>query len=185
MLRRAVDAYTGPLADGAGYLWLAGYRDVARREYVDAVIALADILAGPARAVLAEGRRHHPDDQRLTARGKLQASPIHRTTSITRCGARPSTPMPTAGISSPGPLAQHHAGRNGHRVRVVDAVHGDRDDGVRRLHDGGGYPEVLAAEHQREHPYQEQHAREFFLRDADLYTFRAGSEPAAKRRLLQ
>jgi two-component SAPR family response regulator len=66
-LRRAVDAYTGPLADGAGYLWLAGYRDLARREYVDAVLTLADILAGPARAVLAEGRRHHPDDERLTA----------------------------------------------------------------------------------------------------------------------
>jgi DNA-binding SARP family transcriptional activator len=66
-LRRTVDAYTGPLADGAGYLWLAGPRDEARREYVDAVLALADILAGPARAVLAEGRERHPDDERLSA----------------------------------------------------------------------------------------------------------------------
>lgn len=66
-LRRAVDAYTGPLADGARYLWLAGYRDLVRREYVDAVIALADHLAAPARAVLAEGQRRHPDDERLAA----------------------------------------------------------------------------------------------------------------------
>jgi DNA-binding SARP family transcriptional activator len=66
-LRRVVDAYTGPLADGTGYLWLAGYRDLARREYVDAVIALAESLAGPARAVLAEGKQHHPDDERLIA----------------------------------------------------------------------------------------------------------------------
>nr|WP_221377006.1 hypothetical protein [Actinoplanes polyasparticus] len=66
-LRRAVDAYAGPFADGAGYLWLAGYRYLIRREYVDAVVALADNLAGPARAVLEEGRRHHPHDERLTA----------------------------------------------------------------------------------------------------------------------
>jgi len=66
-LRRVVTAYTGPFADGAGYLWLSGYRYLIRREYVDAVVALADNLAGPARAVLEEGRRHHPYDERLTA----------------------------------------------------------------------------------------------------------------------
>jgi two-component SAPR family response regulator len=66
-LRRAVDAYTGPFADGAGYSWLAGYRYLIRREYVDAVVALADNLAGPARAVLEEGQRHHPYAERLTA----------------------------------------------------------------------------------------------------------------------
>jgi hypothetical protein len=53
-----VDAYTGPRADGAGYLWLAGCLDDARREHVDAVLTLADILASPARAVLAEDRLH-------------------------------------------------------------------------------------------------------------------------------
>ncbi|WP_203729914.1 AfsR/SARP family transcriptional regulator [Paractinoplanes durhamensis] len=66
-LRRAVDAYTGPFADGAGYLWLTGYRYLIRREYVEAVVALADNLAGPARAVLEEGRQHHPYDERLAA----------------------------------------------------------------------------------------------------------------------
>ncbi|MBL7257232.1 bacterial transcriptional activator domain-containing protein [Paractinoplanes lichenicola] len=65
-LRQAVDAYTGPFADGAGYLWLSGYRYLIRQEYVDAVVTLADILAGPARAVLEEGRQHHPHDERLT-----------------------------------------------------------------------------------------------------------------------
>jgi two-component SAPR family response regulator len=65
-LRRVVDAYTGPFADGAGYLWLSGYRYLIRREYIDAVVTLADNLAGPARAVLEEGRRHHPHDERLT-----------------------------------------------------------------------------------------------------------------------
>ena len=66
-LRRVVDAYTGPFADGAGYLWLSGYRYLIRREYVDAVVTLADNLAGPARAVLEEGRLHHPYDERLAA----------------------------------------------------------------------------------------------------------------------
>jgi two-component SAPR family response regulator len=65
-LRQAVAAYTGPFADGAGYLWLSGYRYLIRREYVNAVLTLADNLAGPARAVLEEGRRHHPHDERLT-----------------------------------------------------------------------------------------------------------------------
>lgn len=38
-LRRVVCAYTGPLADGSGYLWVASYRDAVRREYVAAVVA--------------------------------------------------------------------------------------------------------------------------------------------------
>jgi two-component SAPR family response regulator len=65
-LRRAVDAYTGPFADGAGYAWLASYQDLVRREYVNAAVALAD-HSDQARVVLTRARQLHPDDVRLAA----------------------------------------------------------------------------------------------------------------------
>jgi two-component SAPR family response regulator len=69
-LRRAVDSYGAPFGGDADYLWLAGYRDLVRREYVDAVLTLAGELAScadQAREVLSEARRHHPEDGRLAA----------------------------------------------------------------------------------------------------------------------
>ncbi|MGN9920294.1 BTAD domain-containing putative transcriptional regulator [Micromonospora palomenae] len=44
-LRRAVDAYRKPLADGCGYEWLEPYREAVRQEAHDAAVALAEELA--------------------------------------------------------------------------------------------------------------------------------------------
>lgn len=72
-LRRAVDAYVGPLAANTGYLWVAAYREAVRSEYVNAAVSLADELAdlGDAAAVLAKAREVHPDDLDLAAAAAL------------------------------------------------------------------------------------------------------------------
>ncbi|MFI7492946.1 BTAD domain-containing putative transcriptional regulator [Micromonospora echinaurantiaca] len=62
-LRRAVDAYRGPLADGKGYEWIDPYREAVARQAVDAAVALAEALddqPGEALAVLTSAIRHHP-----------------------------------------------------------------------------------------------------------------------------
>ncbi|MFC0030120.1 BTAD domain-containing putative transcriptional regulator [Micromonospora chaiyaphumensis] len=62
-LRRAVDAYTGPLADGCDYEWIEPHREAIRQEALDAHLALADTLAGrPAQqlAVLDTAITHNP-----------------------------------------------------------------------------------------------------------------------------
>ncbi|MCX5122023.1 LysM peptidoglycan-binding domain-containing protein [Micromonospora sp. NBC_00362] len=62
-LRRAVNAYTGPLAQDCDYEWVESYREAIRQEALDAYLALADILAGnPAQqiAVLDAAIAHHP-----------------------------------------------------------------------------------------------------------------------------
>ena len=41
-LRRIIDLYTGPVADGHSWLWLAPYREATRRHIVDAYLALAE-----------------------------------------------------------------------------------------------------------------------------------------------
>ncbi|WP_246595590.1 BTAD domain-containing putative transcriptional regulator [Actinoplanes auranticolor] len=43
-LRRAVDAYRGPLADGTDYEWAEPYREAIRQQALDAHLALADAL---------------------------------------------------------------------------------------------------------------------------------------------
>ena len=62
-LRRAVAAYPAPLADGCDYEWVEGYREAARRQALDAALALADLLTDqPAEqaAVLDAAIGHHP-----------------------------------------------------------------------------------------------------------------------------
>jgi two-component SAPR family response regulator len=43
-LRRAVDAYPGPLADGHDYVWIEPYREGVRQQALDAHLALAGAL---------------------------------------------------------------------------------------------------------------------------------------------
>lgn len=50
-LRRAVDAYQGPLANNKGYEWIEPYREAVQRQAVDATLALADELDQPAEAL--------------------------------------------------------------------------------------------------------------------------------------
>ncbi|WP_238447644.1 BTAD domain-containing putative transcriptional regulator [Micromonospora sp. 4G55] len=67
-LRRAVDAYTGPLAQGCDYEWVESYREAIRQDALDAHLALADALAGePAQqiAVLDAAIAHHPRHEAL------------------------------------------------------------------------------------------------------------------------
>ncbi|MEU7171488.1 MULTISPECIES: BTAD domain-containing putative transcriptional regulator [Micromonospora] len=45
-LRRAVDAYAGPLAEDCDYEWVESYREAVRQEALDASLALADALTG-------------------------------------------------------------------------------------------------------------------------------------------
>jgi DNA-binding SARP family transcriptional activator len=45
-LRRAVEGYRGPLAEGFDYEWIDAYREAVRREALDAHLALADALDG-------------------------------------------------------------------------------------------------------------------------------------------
>jgi DNA-binding SARP family transcriptional activator len=62
-LRRAVDAYRGPLADGCDYEWIAPYREAVLQQAIDAHVALADALAGQpmdALAVLEKAIGHAP-----------------------------------------------------------------------------------------------------------------------------
>jgi DNA-binding SARP family transcriptional activator len=47
-LQRAVDAYRGPLADGAHYEWAEPYREAIRQQALDAHLALADAVTDPA-----------------------------------------------------------------------------------------------------------------------------------------
>ncbi|MGN9807106.1 BTAD domain-containing putative transcriptional regulator [Micromonospora sp. L32] len=67
-LRRAVDAYTGPLAEGCDYEWVESYREAIRQDALDAHLALADALAAqPAQqiAVLDVAIAHHPHHEAL------------------------------------------------------------------------------------------------------------------------
>ncbi|MCW3820370.1 LysM peptidoglycan-binding domain-containing protein [Micromonospora sp. DR5-3] len=67
-LRRAVDAYTGPLAEGCDYEWVEPYRQAIRQEALDASLALADALTGqPAQqlAVLDAAITHNPHHEAL------------------------------------------------------------------------------------------------------------------------
>ncbi|MEH1059326.1 BTAD domain-containing putative transcriptional regulator [Micromonospora sp. CPCC 206171] len=67
-LRRAVDAYTGPLAEGCDYEWVESYREAIRQDALDAHLALADALAAqPAQqiAVLDAAIAHHPHHEPL------------------------------------------------------------------------------------------------------------------------
>jgi DNA-binding SARP family transcriptional activator len=67
-LRRAVDTYTGHLADGADYEWIEPYREATRRQTLDAYLTLADTLSGnPAEqvTVLDAAIRHNPHTEQL------------------------------------------------------------------------------------------------------------------------
>ncbi|MCP3785266.1 LysM peptidoglycan-binding domain-containing protein [Micromonospora sp. A3M-1-15] len=67
-LRRAVDAYTGPLADGCDYEWIEPYREAIRQEALDAHLALTDTLTGqPAQQlnVLDAAITHNPHHETL------------------------------------------------------------------------------------------------------------------------
>ncbi|WP_309236679.1 BTAD domain-containing putative transcriptional regulator [Micromonospora sp. S-DT3-3-22] len=61
-LRRAVDAYGGPLADGFDYEWIEAHREGIRRQALDAHLALATTTPDPdeAIAVLQAAIRHDP-----------------------------------------------------------------------------------------------------------------------------
>lgn len=67
-LRRAVHAYTGPLADGHDYDWIEPYRYKVARQAADAALRLAEELTDrpeEARTVLATAIEHHPYDEQL------------------------------------------------------------------------------------------------------------------------
>ncbi|MFE9959232.1 BTAD domain-containing putative transcriptional regulator [Micromonospora sp. NPDC005299] len=67
-LRRAVDAYTGSLADGCDYEWIEPYREAIRQEALDAHLALTDTLTGqPVQqlAVLDAAITHNPHHEAL------------------------------------------------------------------------------------------------------------------------
>ncbi|MEH0981881.1 BTAD domain-containing putative transcriptional regulator [Micromonospora sp. CPCC 205556] len=67
-LRRAVEAYHGPLAQGCDYEWVESYREAIRQEALDAHLALADTLDGqPAQqaAVLEAAIAHQPHHEAL------------------------------------------------------------------------------------------------------------------------
>lgn len=62
-LRRVVDTYTGPLADGCAYEWIEPYRHAVHRQVLDAHLALADALTTePEQAleILDKAMRHDP-----------------------------------------------------------------------------------------------------------------------------
>ncbi|MFY1700219.1 BTAD domain-containing putative transcriptional regulator [Micromonospora sp. WMMA1923] len=61
-LRRALDAYQGPLAGGKDYEWIEAYREAIRRQALDAALALAEALDDPDEtlAVLTTAIDHHP-----------------------------------------------------------------------------------------------------------------------------
>jgi DNA-binding SARP family transcriptional activator len=62
-LRRAFDAYSGPLAGGCDYEWIEPYREGVRRQALDASLALGELLAEqPADqlTVLETAMDHHP-----------------------------------------------------------------------------------------------------------------------------
>jgi DNA-binding SARP family transcriptional activator len=67
-LRRAVDAYRGPLAHGYDYLWIEQHREAVRQQALDATIALVDALTGhpdQQLAVLQPAITLHPDAEHL------------------------------------------------------------------------------------------------------------------------
>ncbi|WP_426514748.1 AfsR/SARP family transcriptional regulator [Dactylosporangium sp. McL0621] len=67
-LRRAVDTYGGPLAEGADYEWIEPYREAVRVQALDASLALAEALADkPAEqvAVLESAIRDNPYTEQL------------------------------------------------------------------------------------------------------------------------
>ncbi|MCN0154233.1 AfsR/SARP family transcriptional regulator [Salinispora arenicola] len=69
-LWRIADVYRGPLADHAGYLWLAPHRDTVTPEFVTAILTLAEALAdrpAEARSALQAAALHHPEDELFTA----------------------------------------------------------------------------------------------------------------------
>jgi DNA-binding SARP family transcriptional activator len=79
-LRRAVDAYRGPLADGRDYEWAEPYREAVRQQALDAHLALADALtqAGQpeeALAVLTAAIGHAPYEEAVYQ----QAMRLHAT----------------------------------------------------------------------------------------------------------
>jgi DNA-binding SARP family transcriptional activator len=50
-LRTVIGLYTGTIADGYSWLWLAPYREATRRQLLDAHVALADTEADPKTAL--------------------------------------------------------------------------------------------------------------------------------------
>jgi DNA-binding SARP family transcriptional activator/nucleoid-associated protein YgaU len=70
-LQQAVDAYRGPLADGADYEWAESYREAIRQQALDAHLALADALADDPAAqarVLEAAIGHSPYSEHLYQR---------------------------------------------------------------------------------------------------------------------
>jgi DNA-binding SARP family transcriptional activator len=67
-LRRAVDTYSGHLAEGADYEWIEPYREAVRQQALDAHLALTDALQGNPAAqitVLDAAIAHHPHTEDL------------------------------------------------------------------------------------------------------------------------
>ncbi|HEX8630864.1 MAG TPA: BTAD domain-containing putative transcriptional regulator, partial [Catenuloplanes sp.] len=67
-LRRAVDTYAGPLADGYDYEWIESYREGVRRQAYDACLALVAALSDQPDeqlAVLTAAIGHHPYAEEL------------------------------------------------------------------------------------------------------------------------
>jgi DNA-binding SARP family transcriptional activator len=50
-LQRVIDLYSGTVADGHSWLWLAPYREATRRHIIDAHVSLADTESEPRRAL--------------------------------------------------------------------------------------------------------------------------------------
>ncbi|MEV8504495.1 hypothetical protein AB0368_06640 [Actinoplanes sp. NPDC051475] len=67
-LRAAVDAYTGPLADGCAYDWVEPYRYAVAQEAAGAALRLAQEFTDQpeqARTILAAAIEHHPHTEEL------------------------------------------------------------------------------------------------------------------------
>lgn len=93
-LNRAVDAYTGPLADGCDYEWVEPYREAVRQEALDAHLALTDTLTGqPAQQlrVLDTAIAHNPHHEPLyqaAMRARAQLGDINGIRALRRTVAR-------------------------------------------------------------------------------------------------
>ncbi|MER7276627.1 BTAD domain-containing putative transcriptional regulator [Dactylosporangium sp. NPDC000244] len=84
-LHRAVDAYTGSLADTTTYEWAEPYREDIRRQAASAAATLADALRNqPAEAltVLGTALRHHPHDEALYRAAMRHHAALGDTTAI-------------------------------------------------------------------------------------------------------
>ncbi|MCX4387293.1 LysM peptidoglycan-binding domain-containing protein [Micromonospora peucetia] len=136
-LRRAVDAYTGPLADGCDYEWVEPYREAVRQEALDAHLALTDTLTGqPAQqlrvldAAIAHNPHHEPLYQ-AAMRARAQLGDINGIRALRRTVTRRLAEIDAEPSDGTLTLADR---------LVADLRHPGRASGAHRPHDTDGAP---------------------------------------------